>query len=77
MNFNGSFEDLMLFHRDMLMEHKGYRRGQALYNALVLCNPVLADEIHGTDRDCFYWDDSEVDRLDELLKWIESVYDAC
>lgn len=38
----------------MLARHKTWRAGQALFNAIDLVRPDLADQIRGTDLDPFH-----------------------
>lgn len=46
------------YNRHMDPRFKGvYRKGQALFNALFVAAPILADMIRGTDTDPFYRDD--------------------
>ena len=41
------------------LEKEGQRMGQAFFNALVVHNPALAEEIRGTADDPFYVEDDD------------------
>jgi hypothetical protein len=40
----------------MLKENRGWRYGQALFNATYKLHPTIADKLRGGDLDCFYQD---------------------
>ena len=40
------------------------RLGQACFNAVYEVDPVVADKLRGTDKDCFYFDS----RIDDFMK---------
>ena len=42
------------------------RKGQCLFNALYKLYPEIANDIRGTDNDCFY-DDSKISNLFKYL----------
>jgi len=46
---------------NLLIAHKGVRKGQALFNALHGVVPEFADSIRGTNLDPFYKKDHELD----------------
>ena len=46
----------------------GLRRGQSLFNSLAKIDSSLANEIVGTDIDCFYRDDLAVDFVIAVLQ---------
>lgn len=50
----------------MLVRHKTLRAGQALFNALLLVRPDLAEEIRGTDLDPFY----DNKKIKKCLEWL-------
>jgi len=47
------------------------RKGQALFNAVYDLYPYIADEIRGSDTDCFYNDK----RIDLFLSHVITIYD--
>ena len=49
-----SFEDFLIEYQ-VLADLPDIRPGQAAYNALFTCNRELADKIHVTTMDPFYW----------------------
>jgi len=56
----------------MLARHKDYRAGQALFNAIHLVRPDLANKIRATGLDPFY----NNDRIGECATWLKSMLES-
>jgi len=51
----------------MLINHKNWRKGQALFNAIYCIRPEIANEIRATDIDPFH-NDNKIDACLEFLR---------
>ena len=56
------YERFEFFKRQYLREN--CRLGQAIFNAVFDIDPEIADQLRGTDKDCFYFDS----RIDDFMK---------
>ena len=52
----------------MLINHKNWRKGQALFNAIYRIHPEIANEIRATDIDPFHSDD----RIEACLEFLRN-----
>ena len=50
------YNEVMHLADKFIETYKDYRKGQAIFNAFNMYYPEFANELRGTDDDCFYND---------------------
>ncbi len=56
-----------------IYEKQGMRYGQSLFNAVYDIDPIVANKLRGSDKDCFHNDKKVVAFVSEVLSyWYEN-----
>lgn len=61
-----TFSEFIAVWSNRILTYREERVGQAFFNALVECNPSLAERIRGTWLDPFY----DTARLNSTVRWV-------
>ena len=66
-------EFILFYEKERLNPYnKELRNGQLLYDLLYISNQRLAKLIATTNNDPFYWKDSDTDKFNNILIYIET-----